>query len=159
MRMILTTGILVAMSLTGCGGDARFELASADALHVVADELDVALNEYHAELVRLDDAREVEVVQAFVQRVRRDHDDETMMAGHEEAFVQALTHIRADRTAAWQRRQISAENVATLREVAAGLQKLALQSLSLQDEMRRYLESWIELRRSRRVPTAAEPAR
>jgi hypothetical protein len=149
MKGMLVLAAIAGALASGCGGDAHLELAAADALHVVADELDVSLDEYHAELAGLDDAREAEVIHAFVDRVRRDHADEAVMAGHEEAFTQAMERIREDRATSWRRHQGSADNVATVREVATGLQKLALQSLSLEDEMRRYLESWIELRRSR----------
>jgi hypothetical protein len=48
-------------------------------------------------------------------------------------------------------------NVAVLREVAGGLQKLALESLSLRDEVRRYLDTWIQNQRRAAAGTTAPP--
>ncbi len=149
MKRMIRVGVVVmcsvAMSCTfGCGGDAHLELAAADALDTAARELDVSFDEYHAELARMDDAREAGVVEAFIDRVRVDHEDDAKTAGHEEAFREAMRRIRADRGTERERYANSRENVSMLREVASGLRRLAIESLSLEDEMRRYLESWME---------------
>lgn len=144
--MYRTWGMGVLLVVAGCGGDARVELSAADAVTAVAGQMDGALAEYHKEVSRADDAREGEVVRAFVARVRADSADSEALDQHSEQFGSALARIRQDRETEWSRRSAVAENVQVLREIAKGLQRIGLQSLSLQDEMRRYLETWMQAR-------------
>ena len=137
----------LAAALGGCGGDARVEFSAADALDALAGSMNQTIQEYHQEVSSFDDSRESEVVSAFVTRVRRDAADEKSMDAHVTAFEAALQRLRADRETEWARRNAAMDNVGALREVASGLQKLAIQSLSLQDEMQRYLQSWVEAKR------------
>jgi hypothetical protein len=143
----LLAGAMSAAFAAGCGGDARFEMAAGDALRVVADEMEITLGEYHADVSGLDDSRESGAVSAFVTRVSADRDNPEAMESHVTDFQAALERIRADRETEWARRAVAAENVGVLREVASGLQKLAIESLTLEDEMRRYLNGWLEARR------------
>ncbi len=131
---------------SGCGGDARMELSSADALGAVAGQMERTIREYHEEVSRFDDSRESGMVAAFVARVRRDATDEKALAAHAAEFEMALRKIRADRETEWSRRTAAMENVSVLREVSKGLQKLAIRSLDLRDQFRTYLEGWIEAR-------------
>lgn len=130
----------------GCGGDARVELSAADALSAVAGQMAGTIEEYHTEVSRYDESRESEVVAAFVTRVRKDAADEQALASHVSSFEAALHKIHVDHDTEWTRRTAAMENVSVLREVSKGLQKLAIQSLSLEDEMKRYLQSWLAAR-------------
>jgi hypothetical protein len=47
----------------------------------------------------------------------------------------------------WRRHTAALENVAVIREVAEGLRRMGIESLTLSDEMRRYLSRWIEARK------------
>lgn len=146
MRACLVLALGVGL-LGGCGGDARMELSASDALAAVADQMELTIGEYHGEVSRYDDSRESVVVAALVERMRRDIGDEEAVGAHVADFTEALRRIRGDRETEWQRRTAAMENVGVLREVSRGLQRLALESLTLEDEMRRYLTSWIEARR------------
>jgi hypothetical protein len=132
--------------IAGCGGDARVELSAADALSAVAGQMRVAYDEYHGEVETHDDTRESAVTRAFVERVRRDSADEGKLDRHASEFEAAMTKIRADRRTEWQRRVAAETQIDTVLEVAKGLRRIGIESLSLQDEVRRYLTTWIEAR-------------
>lgn len=132
--------------LGGCGGDARVELSTADALQAVAGQMQRTIEEYHQEVSSYDDNRESAVVAAFITRVRKDSNAEAVVDGHATEFAAALRKIRTDRETEWSRRNAALENVGVLREMSRGVQRLAVQSLGLQDEFKRYLLSWIEAR-------------
>jgi len=161
---------VVAILLPGCGGDARVELAAADALDVAASEFRVTLNEYHRDLAATDDMREANVVAAFVRRIRTDAADEAKSDVHAEQFATALARIRADRAVAAQRYAAGVSQADAVVEVARGLRRIGIESLTLQDEMRRYLSSYIDaMKRAKaaaaagqtggvRVPTNTQPA-
>lgn len=143
------TGVLVCLcALGGCAADARVDLSAADALTAVAGQVQQTIQEYHGEVVRFDDSRESATVAAFVARVKADAADEASLDAHAAQFAAALVKIRADRETEWARRAAAMENVGVLREMASGLRRLALQSLSLDDEVRRYLASWMSTKTS-----------
>lgn len=150
-------GLLMGL-IGGCGGDARVELSAADALGATAEQMERTILEYHQEVTQYDDAREAAVAAAFVARVRKDADDESAVEAHAAAFEQALRKVRADRETEWTRRAAALDNVGVLREVSRGLRKTAIESLSLQDEMKRYLTGWIEARRRREEAQASPSA-
>lgn len=141
--VVVSTGFCF---LAGCGGDARLELAAADALLAVADQIELTVKEYHEEVSRLDESRESSVISAFIARVEADASDEAALESHASDFRAALGKIRADGRTEWSRRTAAMDNVGVVREVAQGLRKLAVESLTLDDEMRRYLDSWLEVR-------------
>jgi len=87
------------------------------------------------------------VVSAFVARVQAAPDDPVAIDSHVADFKAALRKIRTDRVTEFTRHGAALDNVDVLRELARGLQQLAIESLTLQDEMRRYLTGWIETRR------------
>ena len=147
-------GCAALLVLCGCGGDARVELSAGDALLAVANQMERTVQEYHQEVNDYDDARETAVVNAFVARVRKDAADGTLVEGHAAEFTQALAHIRSDRETESGRKSAAMENVSALREVSQGLQKLAIQSLSLQDEWKRYLTSWVEAKQRKEAAAA-----
>lgn len=146
----------VAAGLAGCGGDARVEMAAADALDRVANEMTVAYSEYHAEVERYDAQREADVTAAFIARIRRDQADEDKCQQHGREFAAALAKIRTDRGTEAARIGMAGEQVAAVREIGRGLRNVGIASLSLQDEMRRYLMSTIEA--YRKAQAAGVPA-
>lgn len=143
--------IVATVVIAGCGGDARVELSAADALTAVAGQMRVAFNEYHGEVEAHDDTRESAVVRAFVERVRRDTGDEGRLDRHASEFESAMTKIRADRQTEWQRRIAAETQIDTVAEVAKGLRRIGIESLSLQDEVRRYLATWMQTQAAARV--------
>ena len=140
-------GWLVIGLAVGCGGDARLEMSAADALLATADQMVLTIQEYHEEVSAYDDSRESEVVSAFVARVQAAPDDPVAIDSHVADFKAALRKICTDRATEFTRRGAAMDNVDVLRELARGLQRLAIESLTLQDEMRRYLTGWVETRR------------
>jgi hypothetical protein len=145
----------LTLALAGCGGDARVELSAADTLTAVARQMRVALKEYHGEVVRGDDAREQAVTDAFVVRVLKDSDDAGKLDEHTTAFRAALAKVRVDRQVEWDRRAAAASHIEAIEEVARGLQRLGIEGLTLEDELQRYLYSWIDARRNTAGNTAA----
>lgn len=145
--MTSATWIVVHVLTGGCSGDARVELTAADSVEVLGASMSQTLAEYHADLARFDEERQRAAVQAFIERVRMDVADEAATDAHAEAFRQALQHLDADRRAAWERYTASLDNVATLREIAQGLRRLALDSMSLDDDVRRYFGEVMERRK------------
>ncbi len=131
----------------GCAGNARVELTAADSVEMLGASMTQTLAEYHADLARFDEERQRAAMQAFIERVRMDVADEAATNAHAEAFRQALQHLDADRQAAWERYTASLDNVATLREIAQGLRRLALDTMSLDDEVKRYFGEVMEHRK------------
>ncbi len=156
--MLLHAAAAIGGLGVGCGGDAGMELAASDALVAVADQMQVTVQEYHQDVSRFDDSREDGVVEAFVARVQAAHDDAAATETNVKEFQAALRKIRQDRETEWQRRTAAMSNVDTLREMARGMQKLALDSLSLRDEARRYIETWIANRETKKQTAAGSTA-
>ncbi len=146
-----------AAAVAGCGGDARVELSAADALQATAAQMRTALEEYHGEVEAHDDGRESAIVRAFVERVRRDAADETRAARHADEFEAALARVRGDRRTEWLRWTNAQTQVDAVMEVAKGLRRIGLESLSLRDEVRRYLLTWVEARAAARGGSAGRP--
>lgn len=153
----MTTRHLTAAALAfilGCGGDAGLDLSAADALMAVSDQMATAIREYHREVCAYDTQRESQLVDAFVARLQQSiHDDQSRAADTHE-FKQALAKVRADRDIEHARRQAAMDNIEVYREIARGLRKLALESLGLQDEVRRYLGRWLATRQTATDSTA-----
>ena len=136
-------GVLAGVCI-GCLGDGRSTLSAMDSVDVLGVALAGALAEYRDDLERLDDERERSVIDAFVERVRQDVSGGVNDGADAAAFRLALAHLRADRRVALERYLAWRENLATLREVTSGLRRLALESMSFQDETRRYFSDLIE---------------
>lgn len=154
----MRVSIIVSLCFAGCAGDAGMDLAAGDALIAVADQMQLTVQEYHRDISGSDDTREDATVAAFVSRVQSDHDDAAAMETNVREFQAALRQVRRDRETEWQRRSAAMDNVAVLREIAGGMQKLALESLSLRDEMRRYVETWIQNQRRVQAANSAQPS-
>ena len=142
----------------GCGGDARVELSAADSVESLADALELALQEYHADLGAVDDLHESAAIAAFVNRIREAADAPAEQDRHVADFTAALVALRADRRVEWARFTATLENIDTLREITAGLRRLAVESLTLRDEARRYIHALIELRRSQSAERRLQPS-
>jgi len=142
---------------SGCSGDASVELRAADALDAVATQMDTAASEYHAEIERYDASRRAAVAAAYVERIARDAADKDRCANHTSDFLLALDRIDADRGTELARASAVASQVAAVREVSRGLRRLAIESLSLQDEMRRYFTSLADNYRAAKTASAAAP--
>ena len=153
MRQMMWIGLCF---VAGCGGDAGLELAASETLYALADRMTLAVTEYHDEVEASDDTREAAVTSAFVTRVVNDHAHAEVLDRHTAAFTEALRKIRRDRRTEAQRQNACVDNVAMLRDVADGLKEMAIRSMTLKDEMRRYLRSWAELKR--RADNAMEQA-
>lgn len=144
---IIQAAILAAMAAGGCGGDAGVELAAAQTIESLADSLSAAVAEYHQEVQAGDDQRESAVVAALIARVRQDAEDESATAAHAADFTEAMGRLRADRAVEWERYRAALDNLGGFREVAAGLRRVAIESMSLEDEARRYLLELSQLRK------------
>ncbi|HEY3245923.1 MAG TPA: hypothetical protein VGM03_21485, partial [Phycisphaerae bacterium] len=59
-------------------------------------------------------------------------------------FTAALRKVRGDRRVEWQRHTDALDNVVVLREITGGLRQLAIDSLTLSDEVRRYLQTLVQ---------------
>jgi hypothetical protein len=145
--MTSATWIVLNVLAGGCAGDARVELAAADSVELLGASMSQTLAEYHADLARFDEERQRAAVQAFIERIRMDVADEAAADAHAAAFQEALRRLDADRRAAWERYTASLDNVATLREIAQGLRRLALDSMSLDDEVKRYFGEAMDRRK------------
>ena len=147
LLLVLISGAMVLPGAGCLGGNAGVELAASDAIEAAAHQFETMADEYHTTVVAFDDGREEAVTSAFIQRVLN---DQANAAEHGAAFTSSLRKIRADREVEWQRHTAAKENSAVLREVAVKMRGLAIDSLSLRDETRRYLTGWIEKARAAR---------
>lgn len=156
-RRMTSATVVVLIALTcGCAGNARVELSAADSVEMLGASMTQALAEYHTDLGRLDEERQRAVVQAFIERVRTDIADETATQSHAVEFEEALQRLEADRQAAWERYTASLENVAALQEIAAGLRRLAMDSMSLDDEVKRYFGEVMQRREQTKEQESAK---
>jgi len=159
--------LVVTLSAIGCvGGDARVEIAAANLLDVASDSLARALVEYHDEIVSFDVRQEQDAILAFTNRITSapdnpdDLDDPNhsdTVKKHTREFAAALAKLRADAQTESSRHIASMSNVKLLRETAATLRKLAVESLSLEDETKRYLTDALVQLREYRARDRTEP--
>ncbi len=151
------SGILATGSaICGCASAPHVQLSAADSMELLASSLVTAIDEYRHDIRQLDDQRRKTVVDAFVVRVRKDHQDEEALAAHIAAFTAALDRIEADRRAASDRRQAAVENLETLKEIADSLRRVAMESMNLDDEARRYLSGVLSKIRTSQQQTSGE---
>lgn len=157
LRLIM--GCLATTVSTSCVGGARVELAAADVLDQLRSSLATAMNEMHADILLGDTWREQAITNALVRRLVPGDGDEGSAAdsanGHKQDFLQALARIREDRQTQWARLIATRDNLLLIGEVSEGLRRLAIDTMSLEDEARRYLMSVIESVRGNLGNTAA----
>ncbi len=132
---------VVSCCQLGCVGDARVELAAANAIHEIAGSLQVTLEAYDEEIQAFDEIRMREVTQALAVRLAKLPRDDAVAEADMERFLEAIMKLRGDRLAAARRFAVADENVSLLREVSQGLRRLALDSMRFGDEGRRYLSA------------------
>ncbi len=155
----LRSRVLLAaiFACSGCASAPHAQLSAADSMDLLASSLETAIEEYRDDLKQLDDQRRKAVVEAFVARVRMDHRDESALAAHTSAFTTALDRIEADRRTASDRRAAAVESLETLKEIADGLRRLAVESMNLDDEARRYLTDVLsQIQKSQTPATGAQ---
>jgi hypothetical protein len=124
----------------GCGGDARVELAASDSVKTLADAVNQAVGEYHAEIEAADDVREAAALAAFIDRTRRDAGDSGALDQHAVQFAAALGRVRSDRGVEQQRYLAARQHAALLHETADGLRRIGLAGLQLEQGTRQVLE-------------------
>ena len=83
---------------------------------------------------------------AFVRRIRGADVAEEEVARHTAAFGEALALLAADQREEWRRHDVTLGNVEAVDEVARGLRQVGIETLSVQDDVRRYLGSLVEAR-------------
>jgi len=142
--MRLVVAILV-QSLCGCAMTAKVDLAAADAVDQLTRSLGESVEEYHRDLRSVDDAREESVVRSIAARLRAAGSDEAAAEADVQAFLAAMARMRADRETAWRRYSASMDNLGELHALARGLRRLAVESMSLDDEARRYFGELVEV--------------
>jgi hypothetical protein len=138
-KNIRSVGFILITALGGCASAPGVQLSAADSMELLAASLATTIDEYRVDLDQLDQQRRKAVVDAFVVRVRTDHDIPYALENHTAAFTDALNRLEADRQAASDRRQAALENIEAIQEIAAGLRQVAIESMNLDDEARRYL--------------------
>lgn len=130
---------LTFAALGGCAASPGVQLSAADSMELLAASLAIAIEEYRGDLEQVDADRQKSLVDAFVVRMRSDPYNEDAVAAHTAQFTAALDRLQADRRAASDRRHAAIENLETLREVAEGLRRVAVESMNLDDQARRFL--------------------
>lgn len=151
---ILTAALLLP---TACAHHARVELAAATALDRLAAEVETALNEYHDELNAADRDKRAAVIDAFVNRIRTDHANPQQTTAHVQQFNDALDRILADTDVERTRMTATRDNIATVRDIAADLRRFAVQSMSLNDDLQRYLNDLLQPIEQPTPPNPHEP--
>lgn len=137
-RRLLSVLVAITPLSGGCLGGAQVELSAADSIDALAGSLATSVEEYHGDVTQLDAERERWTVAALARRLRATEDDAEFDA-HLQAFHEAMARLRADREVAWRRYAATRANLNELQSLATGLRELALDSMSLSDEARRYL--------------------
>ena len=150
--------IIATLLTSGCVGDARIHLAAADSMDLIRDAMTDALAEYHADLAALDAQRRDAAVDAFIARLRTDVADDQAADAEAEAFRRAVTRLDTDREVAWQRYAASLDTVALLGEIASDLRRLAADSMSLDDEAKRYFTDLVQKQKDRKLQATVAAA-
>ena len=113
----------------GCAGSAHLDLSAARSLLTIATEMRRTVEEYHADLARLDEEREAIVIQSFVARVAGADGDKAKLDEDSAALSAALAKLRADRAVAVERYIVALGNLDLLADTAEGLKSHALARL------------------------------
>jgi hypothetical protein len=139
-----TTRCLIAVMglasvLTGCGVPPAVVMSMAQTMSVAAQQQRQAAARWAYDLQQADAVREARGVAAFVARVRAAGDDEARTAEATEALIAALDKLRDDRWAADERLRLELASADALEALGEQANTLAVESQTLNDEMRRYL--------------------
>lgn len=149
-RLVIGAAVLLAFlsCMVGCVGGAPVSLSATNAIDAVGAELRRAIDEYHAEVDTADDAREAEAVAAFVARLQRDANDEAATASDVATFRAAMVKLRADRRVETTRYAAAVDNVRLLGEISSGVRRVAIESMTLSDEVKRYITDLLDARQA-----------
>ena len=113
----------------GCASSAHLDLSAARFLLAITAEMRMTVEEYHADLARLDEGREAIAIQSFVARVAGGDGDKTKLEEDSVALSAALAKLRADRTVAVERYIVALSNLDLLADTAESLKSHALARL------------------------------
>ncbi len=130
-----------AATCSGCVVGGRTNLAAADAIDVVVESLTQSLGEYHEELATGNEAQRRRALDALIERIKTDGEDQGRTAAHRAAFMEVLRRLGDGERVEWQRYATSLDHLAILGEIGDGLRRMARESASLDDEFRRHLMS------------------
>ncbi len=147
-RVRMAACCLPLVVVAGCMSGARLELAAADSLDALAGAMTATLIEYHEDVELVDAARRRAAVAAIIDRLRADIANQDAVDQHAAEFDRAIERLWLDRETEWRRFTVGLENAASLREIGEGLHRRAIESLSLEDEAKRYFGELIEARRA-----------
>lgn len=135
---VVITLVVITCLVLGCQSSPGLALKASSALGELAEQQEVMLDEYHQEVVEMDDLRESRVTNDLVLALKANPDSPETVA----AFLQIMRNIRADREVEWARKQNGRDNISVLRKMAAQLEQYGIDALSLDDELRRYVTGW-----------------
>ena len=124
---VVSAGLL--LQNVGCASSAHLDLSAARALLTIATEMRMTVEEYHADLARLDEEREAIAIQSFVARVAGADGDKAKLDEDSAALSAALAKLRADRAVAVERYIVALGNIDLLSDTAEGLKSHALARL------------------------------
>ncbi len=110
----------------GCAGSAHLNLSASRLLLTIATEMRMTVDEYHADLARLDVEREAIAIQSFVARVAGADGDKSKLDEDSAALSAVLAKLRADRAVAVERYIIALGNLDLLADTAENLKSHAL---------------------------------
>ena len=113
----------------GCASSAHLDLSAARFLLAITAEMRITVEEYHADLARLDEEREAIVIQSFVARVAGADGDKAKLEEDSAALSVVLAKLRADRTVAVERYIVALSNLDLLADTAESLKSHALARL------------------------------
>ncbi len=133
------TASLASIAVAGCATGARVQFTTAQSLDALNVEVAKAVREYHAEIRAADTERRHAAVDAFAARIRASRDDGDATTQHVGQFNQALDQLQTDAEAENERLNATLDNLSLVTEAAAGLRRIAVESMTLNDEVRRYL--------------------
>ena len=113
----------------GCSSSAHLDLSASRALLTIATEMRMTVEEYHADLARLDEEREAIAIQSFVARAAGADRDKAKLHEDSAALSAALAKLRGDRAVAVDRYIIALGNLDLLADMAESLKSHALARL------------------------------
>ena len=115
----------------GCARSAQLDLSAARVMRTIATEMRLTVEEYHADLARLDEEREAIAIQSFIARVAGAGGDQAKLDGDSVALSAALAKLRADRAVVVERYIMALGNLDVLTDTAEGLKSHALTRLRM----------------------------
>jgi hypothetical protein len=138
-RIIVVIGLGGVLAITSCGVPPAVVMSLAQTMSVAAEQQRQAAARWAYDLEQADAVREARGIAAFVGRIRAAGDDDAKIADATQALIAALDKMRDDRWAADERLRVELTNADALDALGAQANTLAVESQTLNDELRRYL--------------------